>query len=149
MPAKVVEKMLLAMADARRTTNLSHSGYAHPAVVLVSQLQSTVPPITPPPRSFFFPALFSGQRLCVNRMWELYWNVFKSCTPPSSPLAAVCVLPATSASDKYRESSGCAEKGTAWSCPASFSCHPYFLTFIKYGKIWKRAPCVREIKMCK
>lgn len=57
MPAKRVEKMLLPMADARRTTNLSHSWYAHPAVVLVSQLQSTVPPITPPPRSFFFPCV--------------------------------------------------------------------------------------------
>lgn len=91
-------------------------------------------PITPPSTFLFlFPTLFSGQQLSVNRMWELQWNVFKPCTPPSSPLAATCILPGTSASHKYKESSNCAGKGTAWSSSA-YSSHPHSLTFKKYRK---------------
>lgn len=107
--------------------------YSTVAVVLVSWLQSTVPSYhTPPPFLFFFPVLFLGQQLCVNRMWELQWNVFKSCTPPSSPLAAVCILPGTSALDKYRENSSGAERALPGVLQPDFS--SLFFNILKYGK---------------
>lgn len=51
-----MEKMLLAKANAKRTTNLWHSQRAHPGAVLVSRLPSAIPSYhTPLHLPFFIP----------------------------------------------------------------------------------------------